>query len=50
LDIVKGIETDHELQTVFKETEILIFDPETKAYRINVIGRGLEEKFYAGRK
>ena len=49
-DIVKGISSDHELIHLFKESEIQIFDPSLKANRTHVIGRGVEEKYYKGKK
>ncbi len=49
-DIVKGISSDHELVVLFKESEIQIFDPDIKANRTHVIGRGVEENYFKGKK
>ena len=49
-DIVKGISSDHELINLFKESEIQIFDPTIKANWIHIIGRGVDENFYRGKK
>lgn len=49
-DVIKGISSDHELTELFKECEVECFDPNLKAPRIYIIGRGVDENFYRAEK